>query len=43
MLDLTDSVKYLGIQIDKNLIWKEQVNYVAIRLNKVKAMFSKSR
>ena len=33
----------LGIQIDKNLTWKEQVSYVAIRLNKVNPMFSKSR
>ena len=30
----TDSVKYLGIQIDKRLTWKQQINHVALKQNK---------
>ena len=30
----TDSVKYLGIQIDKRLTWKRKMNHVALTLNK---------
>ena len=37
----TDSVKYLGIQIDKRLKWKQQINHVALTLNKPNAKFSK--
>ena len=37
----TDSVKYLGIHIDKRLTWKQRINYVALKLNKANAMFSK--
>ena len=33
-----DSTKYLGIQIGKRLAWKQQVNDVAIKLNKANAM-----
>ena len=29
------TVNYLGIQIDKSLTWKQQINHVAIKLNKV--------
>ena len=39
----TDSLKYLGIQIDKRLTWKQQINQVALKLNKVNAMLSKLR
>ena len=39
----TDSVKYLGIQIDKRLSWKQQINHVAVKLNKANAMLSKLR
>ena len=39
----TDSVKYLGIQIDKRLTWKQQINHVARKLNKANAMLSKLR
>ena len=39
----TDSVKYLGIQRDKILTWKQQINHVALKLNKANAMLSKLR
>ena len=39
----TDSVRYLGIQIDKRLTWKQQINHVAPKLNKANAMLSKLR
>ena len=39
----TDSVKYLGIQIDKRLTWKQHINYVALKLNNASAMLSKLR
>ena len=39
----TDSVKYLGIQIDKRLTWKQHINHVALKLNKANAMLSKLR
>ena len=38
-----DSVRYLGIQIDKRLTWKQQINNVALKLNKANAMLSKLR
>ena len=34
----TDSVKYLGIQIDQTLTWKQQINHVALKLNKASTM-----
>ena len=37
----TDSVKHLGIQIDKRLTWKQHINHVALKLNKANAMLSK--
>ena len=39
----TDSVKYLGIQINKRLTRKQQINHVALKLNKANAMLSKLR
>ena len=39
----TDSVKYLGIQIDKRLTWKQQINHVTLKVNKANAMLSKLR
>ena len=42
-LNETDSVKYLGIQIDKRLTWKQHINHVALKLNKANAMLSKLR
>ena len=39
----TDLVKYLRIQIDKNLTCKQQIDRVVIGLNKGNAMISKLR
>ena len=39
----TDSVKYLGIQIDKRLTWKQHTNHMALKLNKANVMLSKLR
>ena len=39
----TDSVKYLGIQIDKRLTLKQQIYHVALKLNKANVMLSKLR
>ena len=39
----TDSVKYLGLQVDKRLTWKQQINLVALKLNNANAMLSKLR
>ena len=36
-------MKYLEIQIDKTLTWKQQINHVALKLNKASAMLSKFR
>lgn len=36
-------VKYLRIQTDRNLTWKQQINHVTIRLNKGNATLSKLR
>ena len=39
----TNSVKYLGIKIDKLLNWREHTNEVAIKLNRANAMLYKVR
>ena len=39
----TDSVKYLGIHLDKFLTWKHQVNDLPIKLNKANITLSKIR
>ena len=39
----TDSVRYLGIQIDKRLTWKQQINHVALKLNKANAILLQLR
>ena len=43
MLCTTNLVKYLGIKTDKNLNWHEQINNVAVKLNRANAMLSKVR
>ena len=39
----TDSVKYLGIIIDKNVNWHHQISIVDAKLNRANAMLSKIR
>ena len=39
----TNSVKYLGIKIDENLDWHQQINNVAIELKRANGMLSKVR
>ena len=42
-LDEVNSVIYLRSQIDKRLTWKQQINHVALKLNKANAMLLKLR
>ena len=42
-LFLTDSVKYLGVQIDGNLIWKSHIEYLSVKLNRAIALLFKIR
>ena len=42
-LFLTDSVKYLGIKVDKNLNWKHHVSDIVIQLNRANALLFKIR
>ena len=37
----TNSVKHLGIKIEKQLSWRDHINEVAIKLNKANAMLYK--
>ena len=37
----TKPVKYLGIEIDENLIWNDHINDIAIKLNRANAMLFK--
>ena len=39
----TNSVKYLGIKIDENLNWKQQISDIAIELIKANGILSKLR
>ena len=39
----TNSVKHLGIKVDENLNWRQQINNVAVKLNRAYAMLSKVR
>ena len=36
-----NSVKYLGIKIDRFLHWRDQVNSIAVKLNRANALFFK--
>ena len=36
---LIDLVKYLGIKIDQNLTWRNQINIVATKINRVHACY----
>ena len=37
----SNSVKYLGVRIDKFLHWHDQVNNIAVKLNKANALLFK--
>ena len=39
----TESVKYLGVKIDKNFSWQYHVNDLSIKLNRANALFFKMR
>ena len=39
----SNSVKYLGIKIDRFLYWHDQVNSIAVTLNRVNALLLKIR
>ena len=39
----TNSVKHLGVNIDKNLNWKQQICDTAVKLNKANGILSKLR
>ena len=38
-----DSLRYRGIKIDANLNWHQQINFVAVKLNRDNATLSKVR
>ena len=42
-LECKDYVKYLGILIDKNLIWKGHIDLIALKLSKTIGMIAKLR
>ena len=39
----TDSIKYLGVKIDKELNWKIHIDYIALKLSRATAMLYKLR
>ena len=39
----TDSVKYLGVKIDGNLLWKSLLDYLSVKLNRANALLFKIR
>ena len=39
----TDSVKYLGVKIDGNLLWKSHIDYLSVKLNRANALLFKIR
>ena len=39
----TDSVKYLGVKIDGNLLWKSHIDYLSVKLNGSNALLFKIR
>ena len=39
----TDSVRYMGIQINQRLAWEQQINYLTLELNKANVILSKLR
>ena len=39
----SNSIKYLGIKIDRFLYWHDQVNSIAVKLNRANALLLKMR
>ena len=39
----TDSVKYLGVKIDENLLWTSHIDYLSVKLNRANALLIKIR
>ena len=39
----TDSVKYLGVKIDGNLLWKSHIDHLSLKLNRAHALLFKIR
>ena len=39
----TDSVKYLGVKIDGNLLWKSHIDYLSVKLNRASPLLFKIR
>ena len=39
----SNSIKYLGIKIDRFLYWHDQVNSIAVKLNRANALLLKIR
>ena len=39
----SNSIKYLGIKIDRSLHWHDQVNSIAVKLNRANALLRKIR
>ena len=37
----TDSVKYLGVEIDGNLSWKSHIDYLSVKLSRANALLFK--
>ena len=39
----TDSVKYLGVKVDGNLLWKSHIDYLPVKLSRANALLIKTR
>ena len=39
----SDGVKYLGVKIDGNLLWKSHIDYLSVKLNRANALLFKIR
>ena len=42
-LSPTDSVKYLGVKIDGNLLWKSHIDHLSVKLSRANALLFKIR
>ena len=39
----TDSVKYLGVKVDGNLLWKSHIDYLPVKLSRANVLLIKIR